>query len=162
PAFLLRPHRLAAAIVQPLSPAQGAGHGRSQFAAKGRHQNLFPAQPSEFTGADPVLQAHSRLSDWHNASGQLRSPAARHTRAGRRDEEETGTCRGRNRRGLISLRVPSMVAALTMSNAAGHLKFPPRRIPPLGPPRTGPRQRALAEWRGIDLTPLEKSRVPSS
>jgi hypothetical protein len=34
---------------------------------------------------------------------------------------------------------------------------PPRRfIPPLGPPKRTPRQRALAALRGIDLTPLEK------
>ena len=37
--------------------------------------------------------------------------------------------------------------------------FPPRRFtPPLGPPRRSPRQRALAELRGIDLVPLEKTR----
>jgi len=29
----------------------------------------------------------------------------------------------------------------------------------LGPPRADPRQRALAQWRGIDLTPLEKARA---
>ena len=33
---------------------------------------------------------------------------------------------------------------------------PPRFIPPLGPPRSSPRQRALAELRGIDLRPLER------
>jgi hypothetical protein len=38
------------------------------------------------------------------------------------------------------------------------MKPPPRRIPPLGPPRRSPRQRVLAEWRGIDVTPLEKAR----
>ena len=36
--------------------------------------------------------------------------------------------------------------------------FRPRRIPPLGPPKAGPRQRALAAWRGLDLVPLEKVR----
>ena len=35
---------------------------------------------------------------------------------------------------------------------------PPRKIPALGPPRPGPRQRALAQWRGLDLAPLEKIR----
>ncbi len=35
---------------------------------------------------------------------------------------------------------------------------PPRFIPPLGPPKRGPRQRALAEWRHLDVTPLEKAR----
>jgi predicted nucleic acid-binding Zn ribbon protein len=34
--------------------------------------------------------------------------------------------------------------------------FPPRFIPPLGPAKATPRQRALAQWRGIDLAPLEK------
>ena len=38
------------------------------------------------------------------------------------------------------------------------MKPPPRRIPPLGPPRRSPRERALADWRGIDLTAEEKAR----
>ena len=29
-------------------------------------------------------------------------------------------------------------------------------MPPLGPPKLNPRQRALAQWRGLDLSPLEK------
>lgn len=33
---------------------------------------------------------------------------------------------------------------------------PPRFIPPLGPPKSSARQRALAELRGIDLGPLER------
>src|SRR5512138_2607264 len=36
------------------------------------------------------------------------------------------------------------------------LPFPLRFIPPLGPGKSTPRQRALAQWRGIDLAPLEK------
>jgi predicted nucleic acid-binding Zn ribbon protein len=32
---------------------------------------------------------------------------------------------------------------------------PPRRIPPLGPGKRSQRQRALAAWRGMDLTPVE-------
>jgi hypothetical protein len=35
---------------------------------------------------------------------------------------------------------------------------PPRRIPPLGPPRSSARERVLAQWRGIDITPEAKSR----
>jgi predicted nucleic acid-binding Zn ribbon protein len=35
---------------------------------------------------------------------------------------------------------------------------PPRFIPALGPPRLSPRRRALAEWRGQDLAPLEAIR----
>lgn len=35
---------------------------------------------------------------------------------------------------------------------------PPRFIPALGPPKPSPRQRALADLRGIDLTPLERTR----
>jgi Dna[CI] antecedent, DciA len=49
-----------------------------------------------------------------------------------------------------------------MANPRSLLKRPPRRIPPLGPPKAGPRQRALAAWRGTDLAPLEKSQAPSS
>jgi hypothetical protein len=37
--------------------------------------------------------------------------------------------------------------------------FPPRFIPPLGPPKRSARQRALAQWRGVDLTPLEKGQA---
>jgi hypothetical protein len=32
------------------------------------------------------------------------------------------------------------------------------RLPPRGPPRQTPRQKALAEWRGTDLKPLEDIR----
>jgi predicted nucleic acid-binding Zn ribbon protein len=35
---------------------------------------------------------------------------------------------------------------------------PPRRIPPLGPPKRSARQRALADWRGLDLSAQEKVR----
>jgi len=33
---------------------------------------------------------------------------------------------------------------------------PPRYIPPLGPPKLSRRQQVLAQWRRLDLTPLEK------
>jgi hypothetical protein len=36
---------------------------------------------------------------------------------------------------------------------------PPRFIPPLGPGKISPRQRVFAQWRGIDLAPLEKART---
>jgi hypothetical protein len=36
---------------------------------------------------------------------------------------------------------------------------PPRRIPPLGPGKMTPRQRVFAQWRGIDLTPLERAQT---
>jgi predicted nucleic acid-binding Zn ribbon protein len=39
---------------------------------------------------------------------------------------------------------------------------PPFRNPPLGPPRSGPRQKILAAWRGVDTVPLEKSRKNSA
>jgi hypothetical protein len=39
------------------------------------------------------------------------------------------------------------------------LPRPPRRIPPLGPGKTTPRQRVLGQWRGVDLTPLERARA---
>ena len=35
--------------------------------------------------------------------------------------------------------------------------FPPRHIPPLGPGKRTPRQRIVAQWRGVDLNPLEKA-----
>jgi hypothetical protein len=39
------------------------------------------------------------------------------------------------------------------------LPYPPRRIPPLGPPKSSARQRVVALWRGIDLVPLEKTKA---
>ena len=36
------------------------------------------------------------------------------------------------------------------------MNFPPRRIPPLGAPKSTVRQRVLAQWRGVDLETLEK------
>src|ERR1051326_7060361 len=37
--------------------------------------------------------------------------------------------------------------------------FPPRYSPPLGPGKTSARQRVLAQFRGFDLAPLEKSQA---
>jgi predicted nucleic acid-binding Zn ribbon protein len=39
------------------------------------------------------------------------------------------------------------------------MAFPPRRIPPLGPPKRSARQRVLAVWRGTDLGPQEIARA---
>ena len=39
------------------------------------------------------------------------------------------------------------------------LKMPPKKLPPPGPGRSSNRQRVLAQWRGIDLEPLEKMRA---
>ncbi|MEY4387763.1 MAG: hypothetical protein RLY20_3046 [Verrucomicrobiota bacterium] len=39
---------------------------------------------------------------------------------------------------------------------------PPRRIPPLGPGKRSAKQRVLAQWRGVDLAPLEKARAKTS
>lgn len=36
---------------------------------------------------------------------------------------------------------------------------PGKRNPPLGPPRRSARQRALAQWRGVDLAPQEVARA---
>jgi len=36
---------------------------------------------------------------------------------------------------------------------------PPRHMPPRGPGRATPRRRILAQWRGIDLAPLEKAQA---
>ena len=37
--------------------------------------------------------------------------------------------------------------------------FPSRHIPPRGPGQVSSRQRALAQWRGIDLAPLERAQA---
>lgn len=35
----------------------------------------------------------------------------------------------------------------------------PKFVPPLGPGRRSSRQQVLAQWRGVDLAPLEKART---
>jgi hypothetical protein len=37
--------------------------------------------------------------------------------------------------------------------------LPPRYIPPLGAGKISARQRVLAQWRGVDLSPLETART---
>ncbi len=39
------------------------------------------------------------------------------------------------------------------------MRPPPKKIPPLGPGKRSARDRALAQWRGVDLAPLEKARA---
>lgn len=39
------------------------------------------------------------------------------------------------------------------------LPLPPRRIPALGAAKLSPQQRVLAQWRGMDLSALEKAQV---
>ena len=39
------------------------------------------------------------------------------------------------------------------------MKFPTRRIPSFGAPTRTARQRTLAEWRGIDLAPVEQGQA---
>jgi predicted nucleic acid-binding Zn ribbon protein len=39
------------------------------------------------------------------------------------------------------------------------LKYNPRFIPPLGPPKLKTKERVLAQWRGIHTAPEEKSRA---
>src|SRR5438128_2593023 len=38
------------------------------------------------------------------------------------------------------------------------LPFPARFLPPLGPRKQTAQQRILAQWRGVDLNPLERAR----
>jgi len=37
--------------------------------------------------------------------------------------------------------------------------LPPKHIPPLGPPKLNPRERVCAQWRGIDLVPLQRAQA---
>jgi len=37
--------------------------------------------------------------------------------------------------------------------------FPPRHIPPLGPPKLTARERVCAQWHGVDLTSFEKAQL---
>jgi predicted nucleic acid-binding Zn ribbon protein len=38
-------------------------------------------------------------------------------------------------------------------------RFPFSNLPPKGPGPRGPRQRVLAQWRGVDLAPVERART---
>lgn len=40
--------------------------------------------------------------------------------------------------------------------------FPPRRNPPLGPPKRSARQRVLAQWRGVDTLETEGAKTKSA
>jgi predicted nucleic acid-binding Zn ribbon protein len=42
------------------------------------------------------------------------------------------------------------------------MPFPFKPPSPLGPPRRAPRQRVLAQWRGVDLAPLEKAQADAA
>lgn len=42
------------------------------------------------------------------------------------------------------------------------IPLPPRRIPPLGPGKRSARQRVLAQWRRVDLVPLERARADTA
>lgn len=42
------------------------------------------------------------------------------------------------------------------------LPLPRRFLPPLGPPKPSPRQRVLAQWRRVDLDPIEKGAQPAA
>src|SRR5262249_3629158 len=37
--------------------------------------------------------------------------------------------------------------------------LPPRHIPPLGSGKASPRQRVMAQWRGIDLAAMERAQA---
>lgn len=39
------------------------------------------------------------------------------------------------------------------------MRPPPRRLRPLGPPKSTARQRVLAQWRGVDAVPEERART---
>jgi hypothetical protein len=39
------------------------------------------------------------------------------------------------------------------------MNYPPRRIAPIGPRKSTTRERTLAEWRGVNLAPLEEARA---
>jgi hypothetical protein len=39
------------------------------------------------------------------------------------------------------------------------MQYQSRHIPPRGPGKISPQQRALAQWRGVDLAPLEEGRT---
>jgi len=39
------------------------------------------------------------------------------------------------------------------------LNYSPGRLPPSGPPKATSRERTLAEWRGVNLTPLQEAQT---
>jgi len=52
-----------------------------------------------------------------------------------------------------------LLAFLVRSVENFRVRPPPKRIPPLGAGKRSARQRVLAQWRGVDLAPLEKARA---
>ncbi len=58
--------------------------------------------------------------------------------------------------------VPTRKIRLSAGSPGVMLPPFPKKLPPLGPGKISPRQRVLAEWRGIDLAPVEKERALSA
>ena len=52
---------------------------------------------------------------------------------------------------------PDLPASIDSFMLVPMLRRPFRFMPPLGPPKAGPKQRVLAAWRGADLAPLESA-----
>jgi len=46
-----------------------------------------------------------------------------------------------------------------MTRSNNMLPPPPRHVPPRGPGKVTPRERVFAQWRGIDLAPLERAQA---
>ena len=46
-----------------------------------------------------------------------------------------------------------------MTRSDNLLPPPPRQVPPRGPGKVTPRERVFAQWRGIDLAPLERAQA---
>ncbi|HOC57400.1 MAG TPA: DUF721 domain-containing protein [Verrucomicrobiota bacterium] len=46
-----------------------------------------------------------------------------------------------------------------MTRSDNLLPPPPRHVPPRGPGKVTPRERVFAQWRGIDLAPLERAQA---
>jgi predicted nucleic acid-binding Zn ribbon protein len=58
---------------------------------------------------------------------------------------------------------PWLKCFVLLGRLCGYFNFalrpPTKRIPPLGAGKRSSRQRVLAQWRGVDLAPLEKARA---
>ena len=123
PAFLLRPDRVAAPVVQPLSAAQSAGHGRGQLAPERRAPGFISCSTTRIRRSASSSTNRCTISDRQHVHREPRLAAA--WRAFRVDEQ----------------REHSHAPPANEKSAA------PIR-PAARPPRLSPRDRVLVVARG--------------
>ena len=115
------------------SAPQSARHRRSEHAGEGRTEDLFPPQPSELAGAHHFYKPMHDFLTGKTFTGNYDLPP----------------------HGVLVLDEQREHSHAPPANENAAAPF----IPPLGPPEASPRERVLAAWRGVDVTPNARKRA---